>query len=64
MANVTKTWLVAFGAGSDPNADVIISQGLNDITTLTSIKPEDIDIICNSARKPGGTVTNGAHKPL
>ena len=59
----TKTWLIAFGAGNDQNADAIIRQGLDDITTLSSIEPEDIDIICTSARKPGGTVTNGGRQP-
>ena len=63
VASTTKTWLVSFGAGNALNSEAIIAQGIDDITHLGSIEPDDIDVICNSARKPGGTILNGA-RPL
>ena len=58
-STATNNWLVAFGVGNNQNAEAIMNQGLNDINNLISINPDDIDIICNLARKPGGTISNG-----
>ena len=63
-AVVTKNWLVELGAGEDQNAEAIIAQGLKNISNLTHIEPDDINVICNPARKPGGTISNGARQPV
>ena len=60
VANPTRTWLVSFGAVNALNAEAIIAQGIDDISHLRTIKPDDIDVICISARKPGGKISNGA----
>jgi hypothetical protein len=53
-----RTWLVALGCGNDDNANAIIAQGLTDIQDLRMLNPTDVKVICDGARKPGGSTIN------
>ena len=40
----------------------MIAQGMDDISHLGTIDPTYIDVICNAAHKPGGTISTGSRQ--
>ena len=51
-----QVWMVILGCGSNQVAEVIIRQGIDSIAGLAQIDPDDVETLCNSARKPGGMI--------
>ena len=52
-------WLTQLGSGSDERSEAIARQGLESLQTLSEISSSDIKAICDTARRPGGSITVG-----
>ena len=52
------------GLNNNARANAIIDEGIDSLTALTEFSDDDVTTLCNSVRKPGGTIiVNGAEVP-
>ena len=65
MANILETsaWLVAFGNTTATVASAIIDQGVL-LEELEYFEPSNIKVMCQTARRPGGTIFMVGVDPL
>ena len=61
-AVTTRAWLTALGNTTEAIANAIIDQGLT-LTELGELEPNDVSVMCQVARRPGGTITGGTPNP-
>ena len=63
MANANAIAFLAWlqnptGVGNSESAQAIVNQGIETLDNLNLLDNDDIDIICEGARKPGGFIAN------
>ena len=54
----TRNWMVQLGNTTNEIASAIINQGLT-LEGLKDLDPDDVKIMCQTARRPGGVLENG-----
>jgi hypothetical protein len=54
-----RTWLVGVIGCTDDLRDAITDdQGITDIEMLGELEEDDVRVLCNNIRKPGGLIPN------
>ena len=56
-----RAWLTNLGPGSKEVSNAIMTQGLDSISDLAELTVKDVNLLCATARRPGGQIKQLQH---